>query len=265
MKAAPFTYIVTRVLRSFSLPKCQQRVLDEVHLTLGNGGAHLKSQARAIDQTCGMATRQWAIEVPLCQFDACHTLDVPGDGTPRFALPVLTEGDACAGKSKVYQGSIASRCLVWQLDAAKPAQLLLRDVGVSEERREGSVCLFFASSLLPCVSCTESVQHGGTLVAVVTADGTLHTIRHSTGAAASTGSLASQLRAPGAMASVSLAAHFQRAGPPTAVLEVGGFICIGTSEGNLVCLPATSTDPADVFPLAPMSSLGKVGALPCCA
>ncbi|KAL4855567.1 Nuclear pore complex protein NUP160 [Chlorella vulgaris] len=205
-----------------------------------------------------MATRQWAIEVPLCQFDACHTLDVPGDGTPRFALPVLPEGDACAGKSKVYQGSIASRCLVWQLDAAKPAQLLLRDVGVSEERREGSVCLSFASSLLPCVSCTESVQHGGTLVAVVTADGMLHTIRHSTGAAASTGSLASQLRAPGAMASVSLAAHFQRAGPPTAVLEVGGFICVGTSEGNLVCLPATSTDLADAFPLAPMSSLGKM-------
>ncbi|EFN52609.1 hypothetical protein CHLNCDRAFT_138668 [Chlorella variabilis] len=202
-----------------------------------------------------------AVEVPLClveQLAPILEVGVDGESPACFQFKPLAEGTARAGKSEVHQNSSASRCLVWQLEGGAPSQLRLQEVSVCEERREGGARLRFAAPLLPAVSCTESAQHGGTLVAVVSADGALHTIRHSSSQAAGGASLLRQLQAPGAVTSVPLAPLFQRAGEPTALLEVGGVVCVGTQEGNLVCLPAGSTDAADAFVLAPTSGFGKM-------
>lgn len=206
-----------------------------------------------------MASPQWALEVPLAQCDASTAPihEVPDCGEPLFEFAALPEGAARAGRSTASQGSSSSRCLVWQLESGTPDQLLLHEVAVNEERPGGAARLAFASPLLPAVSCVEAPAAQGTRLAVVTADGMLHTFLHSS--TASAGSLARQLAAPGAVTSVPLAAAFQRAGAPTALLEVGSWVCVGTAEGNFVCLPTGSADAGAAVVLAPTSSLSKVG------
>jgi hypothetical protein len=213
------------------------------------------------------AAALWALEVPLCQLGSdVPTVEVPGAAASAFPLPPLPEGGVLAGKSRLETGASTARCLVWQLDGSAPNELLLQEVAISEERRGGAARLRFAAPLLPCVSCTDSVRGGGTLVAAVGADGTLHTLRHTAAASAGdpSATLARALQAPGAVASVPLAPLFQRAGAPTALLEVGGFLCVGTAEGNVVCQPADSADPADAFTLTPLGSLGKARRRPRC-
>jgi hypothetical protein len=210
-----------------------------------------------------MAGNHRALEVPLVQLDAAAapTLAVGGSGGDVvFQFSPLPEGAAAAGKSDVAvtQGSSSSsRCLVWQLEGATPCQLLLQEVGVSEERRDGGVRLSFAAPLLPSISCIDLPQLHGTRLAVVTADGVVHTIQHSPPAGAGSG-LARQLSAPGAVTSVPLAAAFQRTGAPTTLLEVDGTLCIGTAEGDLLCLPAGGADPAAAFQLTPTSGLTRM-------
>lgn len=220
---------------------------------------------------------QWHIEVPITHFGHADVplVQVPGEEA-AFTLQQLPEGAARAGKSKAIQcTNTCSRTLVWQLDATAPAELLLAEVAVNKERRDRAVRLAFSAPLMPSVSCVDAPQGGcqGTRLSAVTADGALHTLHYrspsssgSSGNGASTGNapdsapfgLAHQLAAPGAIASVSLAAHFQRAGAPTAVLEVGGWTCIGTDEGNIVALPVGATDPAAAVVLAPSSGFTKV-------
>lgn len=221
---------------------------------------------------------QWHIEVPLTHFGHADAplVQVPG-GEAAFTLRQLPEGAARAGKSEAVQcTTTCSRVLLWQLDASAPAELLLAEVAVNEERRDAAVRLAFSTPLLPSISCVSAPQGGvqGTRLSAVTADGALHTLHYRSAAGGSSGSsgtaagsapdsgargLAHQLAAPGAIASVPLAAHFQRAGAPSAVLEVGGWTCIGTEEGNIVALPAGATDSAAAVVLAPTSGLTKVG------
>ena len=214
-----------------------------------------------------MAGNHWALEVPLVQLDAAAapTLAVAGSGGDAvFQFSPLPEGAAAAGKSDVAvtQGSSSSsRALVWQLEGATPSQLLLQEVGVNEERRGGGVRLSFAAPLLPAVSCIDLPQQHGTRLAMVTADGVVHTIQHrppAGAAAAAGGGLARQLSAPGAVTSVPLAAAFQRTGAPTTLLEVDGTLCIGTAEGDLLCMPAGGADPAAAFQLTPTSGLTRM-------
>ncbi|KAL4420612.1 hypothetical protein ABPG75_010268 [Micractinium tetrahymenae] len=224
---------------------------------------------------------QWHIEVPLTHSRHADAplVQVPG-GEAAFPLRQLPEGAARAGKSEAAQcTTTCSRALVWQLDAAAPAELLLAEVAVNEERRDGSVRLAFSAPLLPSISCVDASQGGGqgTRLSAVTADGALHTLHHRSSASSSssagpgtaagasasapgsgTRGLAHQLATPGAITSVSLALLFQRAGAPTAVLEVGGWTCIGTEEGNIVALPAGGTDPAAAVVLAPTSGISKM-------
>lgn len=183
---------------------------------------------------------------------------VPPLGPPAFQLAALPPGAARAGRSSDSPGASPSRCLVWRLDGAAPSTLALQEVAVNEERRDGAVRLAFAAPLLPAVACTEVAGGGGgakTRVAAITADGALHTVLCSPGGE---GGLPRQLAAPGAVASVPLAPLFQRAGTPTALLEAGGHLCVGTADGNLVCVPAGSTDPGTAFQLAPAGGLTKV-------
>lgn len=221
---------------------------------------------------------QWHIEVPVTDLRHADAplVQVPC-GQAAFSLPQLPEGAARAGKSEAVQcTTTCSRALVWQLDAAAPAELLLAEVAVNEERRDGAVRLVFSAPLLPSISCVDAPQDGmqGTRLSAVTADGTLHTLHYrssagtgstsggaAAGAAADGGprGLAHQLTAPDAVTSIALAPHFQRAGAPTAVLEVGGWTCVGTNEGNVVALPVGGADPAVAVVLAPTSGLTKVG------
>lgn len=211
---------------------------------------------------------QRAMEVPLCSIEADAPLrEVPACGEPLFSFAALPAGSASAGKVAAAQGvASCARALVWQLDGRAPAELLLAEVAVNEERRGAAVRLSFGCDLLPAVSCVE-VPEGGTRVAVLTADGALHTVWYGGASAARAGAaalppgtsgLARQLAAADAVVSVPLATHFQLAGAPTTLLEVGGWTCVGTSEGNVVCLPAGSSDPAAAVVLAPSSGLSKV-------
>lgn len=210
---------------------------------------------------------QQCLEVPLALLGDASSLpaiEVPALGEPLFEFVPLPEGSARAGRSQAPSASAASsRCLVWQLEGGAAAQqhLLLQEVAVNEERRGGAARLAFAAPLLPAVSCVEggAGSAGTTRLAVVTADGALHTLTHA--ASSDAPSLARQLAAPEAVTSVPLAPLFQRAGAPTAVVEVAGWVCVGTADGNIVCLPSGAADAAAAVTLTPTSGLSKARAV----
>ena len=210
----------------------------------------------------GRLTTQRALEVPLSSADgpsnALPTRDVPALGEPAFELPALPSGAALAGRSEASQGGSGACCLLWRLEGAAPQTLVLQEAGVTEERREAAAALAFEAPLLPAVAATDVHGAQGTRLSALTADGALHTFVHSSTPGAA--SLARQLAATDAVTSLSLAPLFARAGPPTALLEVGGHLCIGTAEGNVVCLPAgpSPEDVASAFQLSPTSGLSKV-------
>lgn len=209
---------------------------------------------------------QWALEVPIAAAEPlgdAATREVPALGDPAFELPGLPPGTARAGRSEANQGQASlSRCLVWRLEGDAPQHLLLQEAALNEDRRDGAARLAFVAPLLPAVSCAQTQQ--GSRVAAVTADGALHTFLHTYDAAGGSGgpSLARQLLAPDALTSVPLAAQFVRAGAPTTLLEVGGYMCIGTAEGNVVCLPAGATSAAAAFQLTPTSGFTKASGVP---
>ena len=210
----------------------------------------------------GRLTTQRALEVPLSSADgpsdALPTRAVPALGEAAFELPVLAAGAALAGRSEAAQGGSGACCLLWRLEGAAPQTLVLQEAGVAEERRDAAAALAFEAPLLPAVAATDVHGAQGTRLSALTADGALHTFVHSSTPGAAT--LARQLAATDAVTSLSLAPLFARAGPPTALLEVGGHMCIGTAEGNVVCLPAGPgpEDVASAFQLSPTSGLSKV-------
>lgn len=204
---------------------------------------------------------QQALEVPLALLSDASSLpviEVPALGEPLFEFAPLAEGSARAGRSQAPSpGASSSRCLVWHLEGGAQQHLLLQELAVNEERRDGAARLAFAAPLLPAVSCVEggTGPAGTTRLAVVTADGVLHTFVHATATAAP--GLARQLAAPGALTSVPLAPLLQRAGAPTAVLEVAGWVCVGTADGSIVCLPSGATDASGAITLTPTSGFTK--------
>lgn len=209
----------------------------------------------------GRLTTQRALEVPLGgadgPSDALPTREVPALGEAAFELPPLAAGAALAGRSEPSQGGSGACCLLWRLEGAAPQTLVLQEAGVTDERREAAAALAFEAPLLPAVAITDVHGAQGTRLSALTADGALHTFVHSGTPGAA--SLARQLAAAGAVTSVPLAPLFARAGPPTALLEVGSHLCIGTADGNVVCLPAGPgpDDVAAAFQLSPASGLSK--------
>lgn len=209
----------------------------------------------------GRLTTQRALEVPLSSADgpsdAQSTREVPALGEAAFELPVLAAGAALAGRSEASQGGSGACCLLWRLEGAAPQTLVLQEAGVTDERREAAAALAFEAPLLPAVAITDVHGAQGTRLSALTADGALHTFVHSGTPGAA--SLARQLAAADAVTSVPLAPLFARAGPPTALLEVGSHLCIGTADGNVVCLPAGPgpDDVAAAFQLSPASGLSK--------
>ncbi|PRW20989.1 kinase [Chlorella sorokiniana] len=210
----------------------------------------------------GRLTTQRALEVPLSSADgpsdALPTRDVPALGEAAFELPTLPSGAALAGRSEASPGSSSACCLLWRLEGAVPQTLVLQEAGVTDERREAAAALAFEAPLLPAIAAADVHGGQGTRVSALTADGALHTFVHSGTPGAA--SLARQLATADALTSVPLAPLLARAGSPTALLEVGGHLCIGTAEGNLVCL-LTGPGPDDVaaaFQLSPTSGLSKM-------
>lgn len=209
----------------------------------------------------GRLTTQRALEVPLGSADgpsdAPPTREVPALGEAAFELPALPPGAALAGRSEASQGGSGASCLLWRLEAAAPQMLVLQEAGVMAERREAAVALAFEAPLLPAVAAADVHGAQGVRLSALTADGALHTFVHTSTPGAA--SLARQLAAADAVTSVSLAPLFARAGPPTALLEVGSHLCIGTADGNVVCLPAgpRPDDVAAAFQLTPTSGISK--------
>lgn len=211
-------------------------------------------------------TSDWALEVPIWQLQldaSAPSREVPAVGDAIFQFRGLQPGVARAGKSKaVFGATSCSHCLVWQLEGGAPQQLLLAELAVNHERQDGAARLLFGAPLLPSLSCNESRHEDtqATRLSVVSADGALHTIVYTSHATEGrAGGLLRQLSAPSSITTVPLAPLFQRLGAPSAVQEVGGWTCVGTEEGNIVCLPVGTADPAAAVVLAPSSGFTKVG------
>ena len=206
---------------------------------------------------------QRAFEVPLGSADgpsdALPAREVPALGEPAFELRALPPGAALAGRSEASPSGSGASCLLWRLEGSAPQALVLQEARVTDERREAAAALAFEAPLLPAVAAAEVQGAQSTRVCALTADGALHTFVHA--GAPGAPSLARQLAAPGAVASLPLAPLFARAGAPTTLLEAGDHLCIGTADGNVVCLPAGPgpEDAAAAFQLAPASGLSKVG------
>eukprot|EP00887_Chlorella_sp_A99_P004375 scaffold15.g4375.t1 len=85
-------------------------------------------------------------------------------------------------------------------------------------------------------------------IAALTADGALHTVRLEPVAVRQKG-LAVLLAEPGVLRATPLGAALQRAGRPSALIQLRTHTCVGTDDGNIVCVPGESLDAAKAFEL----------------
>jgi hypothetical protein len=214
-----------------------------------------------------------AIEVPIYVGDddsRAPTLRVAGGGP--VVLPAAPRAAAGAAARPDAQGPVVAgaahdfgRALVWRTAAAAPAVLHLTELDVVSGSGAAAECearLEFGAPLLPLVATGGVSDGGGPLLAALTADGVLHVLRLADGAAAAAPgaprpALRARLAAPGALRAAALAPAFERLGAPTALLALGGLLCVGTASGVVLCLPAAAPDPAAAFELRAGAEPGR--------
>jgi len=192
-----------------------------------------------------VALPPYAMEVPITgKWDASQipTLEVDADGGPtKFDFKPATRVD-CSLSSNV-QNPIAlsasqddSKALIWELDCEKPCVLSLRHFSVDGGEEDIAVHCNFSAPILPSISsCPTS---NGTKVFCLTADGALHVITHQSRTNSNNTAPVTPAFTTDAVHSTSFASTFDRLGAPTALVYVQGTICIGTSLGCILCLPA---------------------------
>jgi Nucleoporin Nup120/160 len=225
----------------------------------------LKNKKRAVMIRSSVALPPYAVEVPVTgKLDDSRipTLEIdPASGPSKFDFNVATKV-GCSLNSNV-QNPIAlsasqddSKALIWELDAEKPCVLSLRhfsvDGGVDDNNN--AVHLNFSTPILPSISSCPTAD--GNKIFCLTADGALHVITHKTNStsnmnnntptatAATTATFTRE-----AVHSVSFASCFDRLGSPTALVYVQGTLCIGTSLGYVLCLPADNPTVESSFEL----------------
>ena len=192
-----------------------------------------------------------AVEIPISTNRhgiGSSTIQVEGgDGHPLFTFPPRTAAGSTLRTDRqvaltAHTPYNASSTLLWKLAAEEPAVLTLQLYSFAADLRDAEARLQFGAPLLPHVSTFETV-HAGHLAALA-ADGTLHTLKLDLQPQPQRLALHRQLGAAGAMQAVALAPVLARLGAPTCLLYVSDYICIGTDQGHVVCLPALCPDPA---------------------
>lgn len=182
---------------------------------------------------------------------------------------------ALAGASTSTRLAPDPYAIIWQL--LDNSRLLVQLVELSEESEEATggthggthahadsaprarpataAVLQFGAPLLPSISAIH--REAGVTVAVLSADGALHTVTLDPGAVRGR-SLAQALAAPGTVASTLLGPQLARLGAPTALAHLPSHVCVGTEEGNVLCLPSDSLAPAAALELWASGALSKV-------
>jgi WD40 repeat protein len=203
-----------------------------------------------------VALPPYAMEVPITgKLDALHipTLEIDAVGGPtKFDFKPATRV-GCSLNSNV-QNPIAlsasqddSKALIWELDSEKPCVLSLRHFSVDGGEEDIAVHYNFSAPILPSISSCFTTN--GTKLFCVTADGDLHVITHHSRINSNNIAPVIPVFSKEAVHSTSFASAFDRLGAPTALLYVQGTICIGTSLGYILCLPADSPTPEVAFEL----------------
>lgn len=214
----------------------------------------------------------FGLEVPFISDDICSTttvINIDGgstvDGVPLFEFPTAS----CAGTSQAIFASADTeavepwndnRMLVWSMEDSDPKTIYLRDVSfMGKDSVEDVVQLVFPASILPSV-CSVTEDGNNHRVFVLTSDGFLHVVRAFTnvegGNSLRTQFLDATRTGASAIQSLSIRDELERGGAPTCMAYIDGTLCIGTSEGKILCLPVSEDISSEsVFELNPFGGM----------
>lgn len=222
------------------------------------------------------AVPELALEVPLLSEDddfSTTVVHIDADSDVPEIRPFPAR--SCAGISKPApavqhpedrDSRLYSRVLIWSIEETQPNVLNVRDMAVcGKDSTEDVVRFEFNARILPSVVAV--CEHGEHRICLITADARLHVVSLVTNVEGGN-SLRNQVmgstRGGGNSAAVetfSLKEELERLGCPTCVTCVDGLLCIGTSQGVILCIPSlSSVSVSDAFELNPAAGmLGGIG------
>lgn len=168
---------------------------------------------------------------------------VSGGGSPvlyeRFRVP----RPAAAGSSTTIRLSPDPFLFLWQLLDERRLLVQLLDLSGTMAQPIAAVVLAFDVPLMPVVTCIHN--EAGLMLSALTGTGELHTFTIDPVGAKLLGLLA-VLTAEGTARCAPLGPQLQRLGRPSALMQLPGFVCIGTEDGNVLCLPTEGPRAAPV-------------------
>lgn len=200
----------------------------------------------------------YAVEVPITNKvdgSLIPTLDIEAAcGPTKFNFP-LGNAVGCSLGSNVYNPIAVSasqddsRALIWELDADSPSVLVLRHFSVTADgsHEDDTVHLRFTAPILPSITSCQINQ--GSKIFCLTEDGGLHAITYLKERSGTDTLLQSLSPLAEAVLSIPLGDYFDRLGEPTSLTRVEDTVCIGTSQGNVLCVAATNPSVDTIFEL----------------